>query len=96
MNGNGLIDLADLADNEWGVLDNLEPPSPGSADKTTFYLALYIYDTDEMINDGNLQNVPNNVTDDEYQGEYENNDFQGDELDITVTAHLHQEESQDD
>ncbi len=97
-NDNGLIDLADLADNEWGVLDDLEPPSPANADETTFRLALYIYDTDEVINDNNLdiQSIPDEVAEDQYRGEYENNDFQGDELEITVTAHLHQEASQDD
>ncbi|MFB6178695.1 MAG: TasA family protein [Halorientalis sp.] len=98
-NGNGLIDLADLMAAQDTVLDDLEPPTPENGNTTTFTLGLYIFDTDQAINDYRLGNATPtdavDVTPDPSKVKHSNNDFQGDKLDITVTASLHQRASQD-
>lgn len=78
-NGNGILDISDLAQGNDGALDDLTPPP--AADGTSESLSLEF----RWAHDSEFDNTVSGI----------NNDYQGDTLDITVTMALHQKDNQD-
>lgn len=78
-NGNGIVDIGDLVSGNDGALDDLTPPP--SAGGGTESLSLEF----RWATDSEFDNSESGI----------NNDYQGDEMDVTVTMALHQDASQD-
>ena len=78
-NGNGIVDIDDLASGNDAALDDLTPPPSANGGTESLTLGFRWAHDDEF--DNSVSGV--------------NNDYQGDEMDITVTMALHQDGSQD-
>lgn len=78
-NGNGIIDIADLVSGNDSILDNLTPPPPANGGTESLNM------TFRWAQDSEFDNSVSGV----------NNDYQGDQLEITITMALHQDSSQD-
>ena len=78
-NENGIIDIGDLVSGNDGVLDDITPPPAPGGGIEGLTIEF------QWANDSKFDTSVSGT----------NNDYQGDELDITVTMALHQEESQD-
>lgn len=86
-NSNGYPDLQDLANYTGSRTDDL--PGPKSGEYASVAFTVVFIDTDNVVS------PPITVASDPtYDGTLTNNQFQGDELDIEVTATLNQKESQ--
>lgn len=77
-NGNGIVDLADLVAGNDAVLDDLSPPPAANGGTESLFLQL------RWAHDSEFATGVSGV----------NNDYQGDELTVTVTMALHQDGSQ--
>jgi len=77
-NGNTIVDLADLVSGNDAVLDDLSPPPAANGGTESLFLQL------RWAHDSEFDTSVSGV----------NNDYQGDELTITVTMALHQDGSQ--
>ncbi|OLZ41838.1 hypothetical protein A6E15_12970 [Natrinema saccharevitans] len=78
-NGNGLVDVDDLVTGNDAPLDDLNPPPSANGGTETMTMQFRWAHDDEF--DNSVSGT--------------NNDYQGDEFDLTVTYALHQDTSQD-
>lgn len=78
-NGNGLVDVGDLVSGNDAVLDDLNPPPSANGGTETMTMQF------RWAHDSEFDNSVSGV----------NDDYQGDEFDLTVTYALHQDSSQD-
>jgi spore coat-associated protein N len=78
-NGNGIVDLGDLVSGNDAVLDDLSPPPAANGGTESLSMGL------RWAHDVEFDTAVSGT----------NNDYQGDDLTVTVTMALHQDDSQD-